>query len=85
MKIRAIKILTSTGLRARRHKKRNAALDTFIAKMLRTDGDRLRLAMSDAYPMMEPEFIEEHVRADLERVFWCAYTAIGSEGLLKGE
>lgn len=53
----------------------NAARDAFVAETLKLDGDELRRRMRLAYPQMDEEFVELHVRGDLEHLFWRALYA----------
>lgn len=53
----------------------NAARDAFVAETLERSGDELRRRMRLAYPQMAEEFVELHVRGELEKLFWRALRA----------
>lgn len=63
--------------------RRNAARDAFIEKTIRVEGSDLRKQVRALYPHMEDQFVDAHIRAHLEHVFWRSYNAINAQDLLK--
>ena len=60
---------------------RNAARDTYVANTLHTFGDERRVVIRARFPQMNEMFVEEYIRAELEREFWRMISAVEQSGL----